>query len=72
MTIGQLKKLIVNIPDDVRIYNSGVGDHEAWELSFTDGFVLDYQNGSAYCREYFGDEYIAENESKIRALITLP
>ena len=70
MTVGEMKKLIENIPDDVRFY-AIVGDHEAQEQDFSDHFVTDMKldTGRSYNGEFFGDADLLQGETKVRALV---
>lgn len=67
MNVGQLKKIIVNIPDDVLIL-ADASCHERRLASLSDWFVVQSLGGGMYW-EYFGDEYMEPDDLKIRALV---
>lgn len=71
MNVGQLKKTIENMPDDIRLYVI-VGDHEAQEIWFSDWFVTapdPIRHSRKHMTEFFGDEYLDTPEQKVRALV---
>jgi len=73
MTVGQLKALIEDMPDECRVYYENLGDHDAAELDFRDGFITEEYNDKGVCTyryQYFGDEYLYGDQKAVRALVT--
>lgn len=73
MNVGQMRKLIEGVPDDVELFTI-VGDHEAEPVFFEDYFVTeDKQPGKGtWNGEFFGDDALIDNEVKVRALVSNP
>jgi len=70
MNVGEMKKLIADLPNDLRFYTI-MGDHEAQEVSFSDWFVASAEEGGRLSLwEFFGDDYLMDGESKARALVS--
>ena len=70
MNVGQLRKMIADVPDDVKLYQI-VEDHEAVELWFNDwnDWFVTYANERTI-HEFFDDEHLFGHERKLRALVT--
>ena len=67
MTVGQLKKLIAEVPDHVELFRIG-GDHEAFPVRAYDAFVTeDRDTGNMF--EFFGEDFLLKDEKKTRAII---
>jgi len=70
MNVGEMKKLIEGVPDNVRFYTIG-GDHEAQEVKFSDWFIaVAVEGGHLSLSEFFGEDYLSESETKARALVS--
>ena len=69
MNVGQLKKVIENVDDDVEILTSG-SDH-AMISCFAEVHFVESLPGGCEFFEYFGDEHMAEDSDKILALIII-
>lgn len=67
LTVGQLKKLIADLPDNMDVVTPG-SDHSYLNAS---GWVTDtaYDEGYGGHFEYAGDEHMNEHEVKSRALV---
>lgn len=65
MTVGDMKKLIEGVPDDVQFFEI-CGDHEARRVAASDGFVV--ADGRPFS-QFFGDEFLMEGETKVRAIV---
>ena len=67
MTVGQLKKLLAEVPDHIELFRIG-GDHEAFPVHVHDAFVTeDIDTGEMF--EFFGEDFLLREEKKTRAII---
>ena len=66
MNVGEIRKLLEGIPDNIRLYTIA-GDHEAYEIDFSDWFITSGEHGTW---EFFGPSALMEDEEKVRALVT--
>ena len=70
MNVGEMRKLIEGVPDNVRLYIIA-GDHEALEVDFSDWFIaVAVEGGHLSLWEFFGDDALMESETKARALVS--
>ncbi len=67
MTVGKLKKLIQDMPDDLPILAPG-SDHSYMPISFFDDTARYDKDENYYCEDH-GDEQASPEELQIRALI---
>jgi hypothetical protein len=66
-TVGELKDLIADLPDDMPIFTFG-GDHEAFRAGVSTGHVTYWKQHNIY-NEFFSDEDMLDVEEKIAGLL---
>ncbi len=66
-TIGELKAMIEDLPDDTRLFTFG-GDHAAYPAGASIGYVT-YWNEYRCYNEFFSDDDMQEGEEKIPGLL---
>ena len=67
MKVGDLKKLIATIPDDVELVTES-HSHEMREVDASDWFVARH-SVSRRIWQFFSDEDLMADEEKVRALV---
>lgn len=69
MTVGELKAIISDVPDDMRLFQV-YGDHEAREVEVSEDAVA-YNSRMQRHFQFFGTEFLTEDEVEVPALIVL-
>ena len=67
MTVGELRAIISDVPDDMKIFTV-FGDHEAREVEVFEDSVV-YNSRLHRHFQFFGDEFLTEDEVGVPALI---
>jgi len=66
MNVGEMRKLIESVPDNVRLYTIE-DDHEVREVWFSDWFTAMSRRRSS---QFFSDKDLMDGETKVRALVS--